>query len=85
MKHLPKQWRWKCLHCGKNHRWEYDHWYTENLGSRPFACECDRCFEATVVQMVKPGLYKSVDKHEIKHMRTPSLEEQYGQIRNDDV
>jgi len=58
----PKQTRWTCLHCGHNHRWKYDPWYTRVMGTIPYAHECRKCFKSTVVQMVKPGLYKSLRK-----------------------
>ena len=60
---LPSQARWKCLHCGHDHRWEYDHWYTRVMGTTPFCHGCTKCHKTTVVRLIKPGLYRSLRKH----------------------
>ena len=56
----PSHTTWTCLHCGFRNVWEYDHWYTEVMGRKAFACGCSQCHKQTACQMTSPGVYRSL-------------------------
>jgi hypothetical protein len=58
----PKITRWKCLHCGHNNRFRYDHFYTRILWKIPHSFKCSKCYGSTVCKMIKPGLYEPIRK-----------------------